>query len=300
MSYRVVAIQNPSKLSLSRNQLVITQENREFSVSIEDISTLILDDSRVLLTVPLIQTFSKNNISVIITGENHHPISQILPVNQASLGAKNSRNQLEISETLRKNLWRGIVANKIENQSKALEIFRRKKSIELLEISKNILINDKTNRESLAARIYFNEILDGRTRREPMFYNSALNYGYSLIRSKIAQQIVAFGLIPQVGIHHKNSENAFNLADDLIEPFRAIVDVFALSQIREPENDMSLKPENREILLNILNEKVLILGKKQKIYRAVEMYVESFVSSIKNRENNLAKIKFNGEENGEL
>ncbi len=146
---------------------------------------------------------------------------------------------------------------------------------------------DTSNRESIAARIYFDQLLDDATRRKPIWHNAALNYGYAMVRSHIARHITARGLVASQGIFHHNELNSFNLADDLIEPYRAAVDLYILEKVAPyhiDDRDTSLTKHDRQLIIDILNYYVIMNGKKFTIKHAVERTVESFIECIEVKE----------------
>ena len=146
---------------------------------------------------------------------------------------------------------------------------------------------DTSNRESIAARIYFDQLLDDATRRKPIWHNAALNYGYAMVRSHIARHIAARGLVASQGIFHHNELNSFNLADDLIEPYRAAVDLYILEKVAPlhvGDRDTSLTKHDRQLIIDILNYCVIINGKKFTVKHAIERTVESFIECIEVKE----------------
>ncbi len=281
MAWRIIGIENSAQLSSKDNQLIIKQE-KEVSVPIEDIDSLILDSYGITTTANLLTQLSNAGTTVVICDEKHLPASVLLPYSQHSRQAKVSRQQLAISQPLRKQLWQKIVIQKIINQADTLKKLGLADS-QVRKLAGEVRSEDSTNRESLAARIYFSILLDDTTRRKPLWYNAALNYGYALVRSAIARHIAARGLIASQGIFHHSELNSFNLADDIIEPFRAAVDEYVVGQIAPfhiSNPDSSLTLEDKRRIIDILNYHVKIEGKRFTIKYAVERTVESFVQAI--------------------
>ena len=281
MAWRVIGIQNPSRLSLRDNQLIITQD-KEASLPIEDIDALILDSYGITTTANLLTELATNSTTVVICNEEHLPASVLLPYSQHSRQAKVSRQQLTMSQPLKKQLWQRIVMQKISNQADVLQYFSLN-DMPLRQYAIQVKSGDSTNRESIAARTYFDQLLDDATRRKPIWHNAALNYGYAMVRSHIARHIAARGLVASQGIFHHSELNSFNLADDLIEPYRAIVDLFALEKLAPlhiGEQDIGLAKQDRQVLVDILNYHVIIQNKRFTLKHAVEKTVESFIESI--------------------
>lgn len=280
MAWRVIGIENPARLSLRDNQLVIVQEN-EVSLPIEDIDALILD-SHITVTSKLLTALATGGVTVVICDDKHLPTSVLLPYSQHSRQAKVSRGQLAMSQPLKKQLWQQIIISKITNQADVL-MQMGLDDVPLRNYANDVKSGDTSNRESLAARVYFNQLLDDATRRKPIWHNAALNYGYAMLRSHIARHIAARGLVASQGIFHHSELNSFNLADDLIEPYRAVVDLYVLeklSPLHIGDNDASLTKHDRQILIDILNFSVIIDSRKVSLRYAIELTVNSFVKAI--------------------
>lgn len=281
MAWRVIGISNPARLSVKDSQLIIAQDE-SVNLPIEDIDALILDSYGMTFTANLITELSSSGTTVVVCDDKHLPSSVILPYSQHSRQAKVSRQQIAMKQSLKKQLWRKIIQQKITNQADVLEKFGHDSSA-LRKIANEVRSGDVDNRESLAARLYFADLLDDATRRKPMWHNSALNYGYAMVRSHIARHIAARGLIASEGIFHRSELNSFNLADDIIEPYRAIVDEYVLSQV-EPfhttERDAGLTKSDRELLVDILNYYVIINNKSFTLKHAIERTIESFVQAM--------------------
>lgn len=284
MAWQVIGISNPAKLSTRDNQLIITQE-QETSVPLEDIDALIID-TYATCTSKLLTALPNTGTTVIICDEKHLPASILLPYSQHSRQAKVSRQQIAMSQPLKKQLWQRIIIQKITNQADVLNYFDQD-DILLRQYTGEIKSGDSTNRESLAARIYFAKLLGDATRRKPLWHNAALNYGYAMVRSHIARHVAARGLIASEGIFHRSELNSLNLADDIIEPYRPAVDKFILSEVapfHTGEPDIALSKQDRQAIVDILNYHVILNNKKFTIKHAVERTVESFVDGIESKE----------------
>ena len=285
MAWRVVAIENPARLSLRDNQLVIAQDV-EATLPIEDLDTLVLDSYGITTTANLLTALATKSTTTVICDEKHLPASVLLPYSQHSRQAKVSRQQLAMSQPLKKQLWQHVVEQKIVNQADVLRMV----GIDDMSIRKHasdVKSGDTSNRESIAARIYFDQLLDDATRRKPIWHNAALNYGYAIVRSHIARHIAARGLVASQGIFHHNELNSFNLADDLIEPYRAAVDLYVLEKVAPlhvGDRDASLTKHDRQLIIDILNYYVIMSDKKFMIKHAVERTVESFIECIEVKE----------------
>ena len=231
MAWRVVAIENPARLSLRDNKLVIKQDE-EVALPLEDIDTLIIDNREIVITANILVALSHLGVNTIICDEKHLPATIILPHGQASRGSKNARLQLHMGEALRKQLWRKNIMQKIKNQAAVLREFGIDATAAKLEkMAITVRSGDAGNNEATAARLYFDALLGDATRRKPLWHNSALNYGYAIVRSSIARAVAARGLVTELGINHHSELNQYNLVDDLIESFRPLVDKCIIAQI---------------------------------------------------------------------
>ena len=285
MAWRVVAIENPARLSLRDNQLVIAQDV-EATLPIEDLDTLVLDSYGITTTANLLTALATKSTTTVICDEKHLPASVLLPYSQHSRQAKVSRQQLTMSQPLKKQLWQHVVEQKIVNQADVLRMVGLD-DMSIRKHASDVKSGDTSNRESIAARIYFDQLLDDATRRKPIWHNAALNYGYAIVRSHIARHIAARGLVASQGIFHHNELNSFNLADDLIEPYRAAVDLYVLEKVAPlhvGDRDASLTKHDRQLIIDILNYYVIMSDKKFMIKHAVERTVESFIECIEVKE----------------
>lgn len=284
MAWRVVVIENPARLSFKDNKLVIKQDT-EVALPLEDIDSLVIDNCEIVLTANILAAISQFNVNTLICDEKHLPATIILPHGQASRGSKNARQQLAMGEALRKQLWRKNIIQKIKNQSTVLR--KNNFSVEANKLDKlasTVRSGDAGNNESIAARLYFNTLLGDATRRKPMWHNSALNYGYAIVRSSLARAIAARGLITEIGINHHSELNQYNLVDDLIESFRPLVDNYILSKVAcyhvGDENDSSLSKDDRHSIIDIMNQYGIMIDRRYTIKHLTEMVVESFMNAI--------------------
>lgn len=282
MGWRVVSIENPAKLSLKDNKLVIEQEEK-VALPLEDIDSLMIDGGGIVLSKNIITALSKNGVNVLMCDDKHLPSSILVPYSQASRGVKTARAQLNMPEATRKQLWRKNIMQKITNQADVLEKFGHEHD-DLRELAKTVRSGDVGNNESTAARLYFDRLLGDATRRKPMWHNSALNYGYAIVRGAIARNVAARGLIAMVGINHHSELNQYNLVDDLIESFRPIVDEYILSTVAihhvGKDEDDRLSGEDRRFILDILNNNDIMCGKKCDVKFTINKVVESFTKAI--------------------
>lgn len=281
MGWRVILIENPARLSFKDNKLVVEQEEKVM-VPLEDIDSLVIDGGGIVLSKNIVTALSENGVNVLFCDDKHLPCSVIVPYSQASRGVKLAKAQLNMPEATRKQLWRRNIMQKISNQADVLEKFGYKHA-DLRELAKTVRSGDVGNNESTAARFYFDRLLGDATRRKPMWHNSALNYGYAIVRSAIARNVASRGLVSMVGINHHSELNQYNLVDDLIESFRPIVDEYILSSVAARHvgsEDSSLSREDRELIIDILNKDDIISCKKFDVKYSIDKMVESFARAV--------------------
>lgn len=284
MAWRVIAIENPAKLSLKDNKLVINQ-GTEVALPLEDIDTLVIDNCEVVLTANILSAFAEFGLNVLVCDANHLPSTAILPHGRASRGSKNARCQLAMGEALRKQLWRKNIIQKIKNQAAVLRKNNFGVEAEKLDkLASTVRSGDVGNNEATAARLYFDTLFGDATRRKPMWHNSALNYGYAIVRGSLARNVVARGLITEIGINHHSELNQYNLVDDLIESFRPLVDDYVMAKVAPfhvgVEYDSSLSKEDRHSIIDIMNQYGIILDKRYTIKHLTDMVVESLLNAI--------------------
>ena len=221
------------------------------SIPIEDIGFVILEHQQTSITLPLLNALSDNNVAVIICGDNYMPNAMLMSLESNTTQSEVLRMQIEASEPLKKNLWKQVIESKIKNQAALLNKLGKDGDI-LKPYYSNVKSGDNDNREGIAAKVYWNELFGNnfvRT-REGIEPNNLLNYGYTLLRAAVARALMGSGLLPAIGIFHRNKYNAFPLADDVMEPYRPFVDeiIFELYSQGKTELTKEVKAEILKIL----------------------------------------------------
>lgn len=229
MSSRSIVISDTARLNNHQNNLVVTKDNEEVRIPLEDIATILLDSTRSVVTTSLLSKANEFGIGVITTDERHLPSGILLPLNQHYSQLERVNSQVTQSSPFKKQLWQKVVISKIANQSICLELSGQTDGAgHILGFASRVKSGDSTHMESLAARYYFQYLFGTDfSRRDETELNKALNYGYSILRSAIARELVVSGFVTSLGIHHCNQFNNFNLSDDFIEPYRPLVDLWA-------------------------------------------------------------------------
>ena len=282
MSWRSVIITRPSKLSLKNNQLQISQDEA-WNVPIEDISALVIESAQVVITEGLLSKLCENNTIVYICDNKHIPNGYVLPYYQHSRTSKIIKEQINLTEPFKKRIWQEIIKQKIVNQAYVLKcIGKHDSERKLMSLVNHVDSGDSKNIEGQAAKIYFESLFEkGFTRMHDNIFNACLDYGYTIIRGAVARSIVEHGYIPCLGIHHRNELNNYNLADDFIEPYRPIVDLWVAQKIKR--ND-EFNADIRFSLVDLLNYDIIIAEKRQSVTNAIDIMVSSFTTSVQSKD----------------
>ncbi len=278
MSFRTVVITNQAKLNYKNRFLVVKQSSEEKYIHLSEIDTIIVDSIAVSISTYLLKELSNNKINIIFCDEKHNPFGELTSYYSSHNSSKKIKEQVNWNQEQKDLLWMKIVKNKINNQGLLLNKLDSDKFEWMLEYVDEVEIGDKTNREGHSAKVYFNDLFGMEfIRHENDNINSALNYGYSILLSTFNKEITSLGYLTQLGIHHKNEFNEFNLACDLMEPFRCIIDNFIYFN-KKRELDSKYKLD----IINIFNNTYLYQGKKYTLKDIIKMYVKSTLESIDN------------------
>lgn len=273
MTWRSVVISRPAKLRREHYSLAIEQEQTAF-VPFEDIAVILLNHREITLTHPVLSACGEYGISLFATGDTHHPNGVFLPYLSHSRATRWLRLQLDLPRPVAKQTWAAIVRQKIANQAACLRLAGREGADRLESYVTRVRSGDSDNMEGQAAAFYFPQLFGkGFRRAEDGFINAALDYGYAVLRGTIARGLVAHGLLPAVGVFHASEQNAFNLADDLIEPFRPIVDLCVKQMTQSPDDELQSK--DKATLVNLLNVDVAMPRGRMSVLSAIEQAVES-------------------------
>jgi CRISPR-associated protein Cas1 len=290
MSWRILYIEESDYLSLYLDNVKIKRGVDETVVPLCDLSAIVIDNQTTTVSAPLLTACSEYNVLVAFCDRFHLPQTLLLPLSGNYRSSYVFRRQLEWPAAVLAVGWDVIVRAKIERQALVfrltggdVEIYRR-----LLKFAADVRNADAGNCEGLAAKMYFRALFGESFSRggdDPI--NATLNYGYSILRSQIARSVVAHGLNPQLGIFHRGPNNAFNLADDFLEPFRPIVDLWVKQNIGF---DSVFNRSIRLDLINLATKKVRIGKQKSTIIQAIDTSVEGFLAFIETGD--LDKIVF--------
>ncbi|PCJ80378.1 MAG: subtype II CRISPR-associated endonuclease Cas1 [Bacteroidetes bacterium] len=259
MLKRTIVIANPGRISFRNHQLVVKSDDKgEKTVPLEDLGVLVIENPQTTITSVALAKLADANVAVMTCDSTHHPVSLSLPLVGHSEMTKRHLVQTNISLPLKKRLWQQCIQAKLGNQARVLEL--NHKNVPAKKLRKYVLeVNsgDTTNIEARAAQHYWKYFIpdpEFRRRAQGIPPNNLLNYGYAIIRATLARSVVASGLIPSLGLFHRNKYNAFCLADDLMEPYRPFVDIAVLKLLNQGlEPTENLEPEHKRAILEILS-----------------------------------------------
>ncbi|TDM12136.1 type II CRISPR-associated endonuclease Cas1 [Macrococcus lamae] len=271
MSFRTVVITKESKLSLRMNHLVVKSDTLA-QIPIGEISCLIIENPNIIITGHLMNALTENKIMTIICGKNHLPQTFLQAVYGHHRQSRLIEQQFGWQKNYKERLWQLIIQKKIANQKQLLNHYYRQLNLTIFdEYIDDTELGDYSNREGHAAKVYFNLFFSNEiTRDTEHAKNAALDYGYQILMAIFARTIVSKGYLTEIGIKHRNEFNLYNLASDLMEVMRPLIDSTVLKVI----DDQFEKEEKRKIA-NVLNQKVVINNKMYYLVNAIEIYVES-------------------------
>ncbi|HVM88270.1 MAG TPA: type II CRISPR-associated endonuclease Cas1 [Puia sp.] len=243
MIKRTLCIENPCHLKCRNNQLVASYEHikgceniPEKIIPIEDIGILVLEHQQITISHYLLDKLVENNAAVVTCNETHHPSGMLLSLEGNTVQSERFKAQIEATEPLKKQLWQQTVKAKITNQSKVLGKWDIANNY-LKTSAQSVKSGDADNNEAKAAAYYWSHLFPDAwqffRKREGPPPNNLLNYGYAILRAIVARAIVGAGLLPTLGIFHRNRYNAYCLADDIMEPYRPFVDVIVRNIVDE-------------------------------------------------------------------
>lgn len=285
MSWRTIVISNTAKLDYQLGFMVVRGQET-VRVHINEIETLIVESTAVSMTVYLLSELIKNKVKVIFCDEKRNPSSELIPYYGAHDTSAKIRHQMAWSKENKAAIWTEIVAEKIKKQAEHLHDLSKKEALLLDQYISELEFGDETNREGHAAKVYFNALFGkdfSRTEDSPL--NAALNYGYSLILSLFTREIVSNGYITQIGLFHDNMFNQFNLACDLMEPYRPIIDRLVVEM-----KPMQFEKEEKHKMITVLNREVYIDGRNEILGKSVKVYTRSIFDALNDQDISLIKF----------
>ena len=296
MITRSIYIGNPAYLKLKDSQMkVICPETKELkgSVPVEDLGLLMLDHFQITISHQLIQKMMGNNVVVISCDAHHLPHGMMLPMYGHTEHSDRVKHQLNASEPLKKQLWKQTVTDKIENQTEVLKQLGNYFE-PMLEYKANVKSGDATNMEGIAAQHYWKHLINPDFLRERFGEspNQFFNFGYAVLRSIVARSLVETGLLPVMGIFHRNKYNPYCLADDVMEPYRPFVDMLVVQWLEQHPDTEELTKDFKAYMLRIATKDVKIDGKIRPLMVAVKVTATSLFKCYSGEKRQIAYPEF--------
>lgn len=274
MAQQTVLIQQKAYLHVKHGLLAIEIGDSEITIPLEDIWVIIIESHQTTVTTACISKIVDAGIGMVVCGDDHMPNGLMLPIGAHSRHARIAEDQLAMSMPLKKQLWKQIVKMKILNQATVLQELGLPAD-PLPEYAQSVQSGDASNREGAAASLYFQRLIVGGTRRTGP-QSGALDYGYSIVRAGIGRAAVGGGWLVSQGLHHHSIYNAFNLVDDLIEPFRPLVDLIVMSYgVQDP-----LCAKDKALLARVFEHVMVMDGKRCGCQQCIEGMVSSLRTAV--------------------
>lgn len=276
MIKRTLFFSKKYSLTTKYNQLVIsTEEIESKTIPIEDIGFIVIENQQTYISIPTLTKLSNHNVAVIFCNEKHMPQSMLLTLDNHHIQQELFRHQITASSPLKKQLWQQVIKHKITNQATVLNKIDKTEN-PLSYYASKVLSGDTTNREAVAAAYYWKNIFDFDFKRERagVYPNLFLNYGYIVLRAAMARALSGSGLLNTLGIHHRNKYNAFCLADDIMEPYRPLIDAKVLEIMKQYDEQDLITPIKLD-LLSVLTQTVYFDDKKSPLMVALSTTTSS-------------------------
>ena len=280
MIKRTICIENACFLKFANQQMIVSyshikgmEDKPDKSVPIEDLGMLVLEHQQISLTHYLLDKLVSANVAVVTCNDTHHPTGLLMPLESNTLQSERFKWQIEATEPLKKQLWQQTVKAKISNQAAVIKKWDGKYRL-LTNLADSVKSGDADNNEAIAAKHYWQNLFPPTwnfyRKRDGTPPNNLLNYGYAIIRAGMARALVGAGMLPTLGIFHRNRYNAYCLADDMMEPYRPYVDMVVRSIIDKTSAVEDITQELKVALLQIPSLDVLLNGDKSPLMVAMQ------------------------------
>ena len=287
MGWRSVIITQHAKLTYSMQMMIVQTRDGINQIPIEDINLLLVSTTQAVITSALISKLAQNQAKIIFVDEKDNPVVETAVYYPGARNIAKLKEQFNWDEHLKELLWTKIVSQKIKNQIAVLENYHLAKDDVQNELDQ-LEINDESNREAIAARKYFMLLFDKNfVRRDTSAVNAALDYGYAILLSSFNREIVMNGYLTYFGIHHCSQENQFNLASDLMEPFRPFVDYW----VKAHEKIKELTPDIKYGLVELLSLEIKFNGKSTLLTNAITVYTRECLKFLSGERKELPEME---------
>lgn len=285
MAFRTLVISTHCKLEYSLEYLVYRGVDTTKRIFLNEINTILIESTQVSITTSLLNEIVKRKIKLIFCDEKHDPSSELVPYNNSHNSSERIMNQISWDDEIKDLIWQRIIKEKINTEYLMLKKYNHLDvALQVYDYMENVEIGDLSNREGHAAKVYFNNIFyKNFSRNENSTLNASLNYGYTLILSQFNRIVIGSGYLTQLGVHHKGQFNPFNFSCDLMEPFRYIVDQFAIKIYKE---NLDFKKE----MMNLLSINLVINKREVSFFNALSIYFSSVIEAITKKKPTLIKF----------
>ena len=283
--FRTVVIEKEKELRVSNGILHVTDENEDVPIPLKDIYCIVLDNLMSVCSVASLVELTAEGAHLVLCDRRHMPTAVLYPEVIHYRPYHVVKMQLETSIGLRNALWDSIVKSKLINQAEVLSFCTGNNDVSerIRELADEVEEGDGGNREGIGAKMFFRNMYGSEfVRMKDDGINSALNYGYAILRSCIVKTLYTFGYYPPIGIHHIGVGNPFNLGDDLIEPFRPLVDAWV--SIHNDDLLTELTGEQRLSLISLVNMNIEYEGKNMKLRNVINLYIKSFTTALQEKD----------------
>jgi CRISPR-associated endonuclease Cas1 subtype II len=283
-AWKTIYIESPGKISLQLNHLIIENDVETIDYPLIDIDLIIITNNQTIITLPIVVYCMENHIHILIQSNKHLPVGTITP----TVSHHDSRDKLIEQMNWKQNqldwFWRQIVINKITNQLEVLKKLNLHPNLKFHHKIDLVDEGDTKNIEGQFAKMYFPLMFAKTFKRfqdDPI--NHGLNYGYSIIHSLIQRHLTILGFHTQLGLHHKSKTNPYNLAYDLIEPFRPIVDFIIANKFKDQFN--------KNMIADLFNYQIKVEGKIYEFKDGIYYYINKLMNYLNSGELTYAKIE---------
>ncbi len=282
MAFRSIVITKPCKISCDNGSIKIENDDGVYRIPAEDISSLVLENLQCNISGHALSLLSQNKSVTFICDGLHIPVGILQNFQSHSTQLIRIEDQISMTKPFKNKVWQSIIKQKILNQSIVLNLCGNVTSNMLISLSERVSSNDKENIEGYAANVYFKQLFGmDFSREQDCIYNACLNYGYTILRGFVARSLASYGFIPSLGIHHQNQYNNYNLADDFIEPFRPVVDLWVIQNVNKRDSfNQGLKHK----IVDIVNYNMQIENRKCSVSNAVDVMIASYVRCVRSKD----------------
>jgi len=291
---RILVIENPAHLRIDTGRLKIELDGFDHAfVSPKDVAVLCLEHHTTTLSVAVLRALAEAGAAVMVTDARHMPCAMQVPLAATRLDAGRLRQQIALDASEKRGeLWQQLISTKLSMQAYALRGLKRNGALRLERLATQVQYGDKSNAEGQGAKHYWNNLFPDTFKRskegaeDPL--NIRLNYGYAVLRAMIARSLASAGLNGTLGLGHCNAGNAFNLADDFIEPYRFLVDMHLADDADTWSEAPEFDSRAKRYLLGFVKLPVRIAGQDMRLHAAIDASIASFVCILDGKGKKLA------------